>query len=47
MKKYTYNDINYELIKDYKNGFINDEVKEKITEYFNEFDYIMVYNDLN
>lgn len=41
MKKYTYNDINYELIKDYKNGFINDEVKEKITEYFNEFDYIM------
>lgn len=41
MKRYTYNDKNYEIIKDYKNGFVNEEVKEKITEYFDEFDYIL------
>ena len=41
MKKYTYNDISYELIKDYKNGFSNSDIKEKLTDYFNEFDYIL------
>ncbi len=41
MKTYEYNNINYEIIKDYKNGFSNEDVKEKLTDYFNEFDYIL------
>ena len=41
MKKYTYNDIEYELIKDYKAGFDNEEVKEKLTDYFIDYDYIL------
>ena len=41
MKKYIYNEISYEVMKDYKNGFIDSEVKEKLTDYFNEYDYIL------
>lgn len=41
MKKYTYLDCEYELIKDYKNGFDNEEIKNKITDYFIDFDYIL------
>ena len=41
MKKYTYNDINYEIIKDYKNGFEDEPTKEKLTDYFIEYDYIL------
>jgi uncharacterized protein YutD len=41
MKKYKYNNINYELIKEYKNGFINEEVEPKMTDYFEEYDYIL------
>lgn len=41
MKKYTYNNINYEIIKDYKNGFEDNEVKEKLTDFFTEYDYIL------
>ncbi len=41
MKKYTYNNIKYELIKDYKNGFQNEEINNKMTDYFTEFDYIL------
>lgn len=41
MKKYIYNDIEYELIKDYKGGFDNEEVKEKLTDFFIEYDYIL------
>lgn len=41
MKKYTYNDIDYELTKDYKGGFDNQEVQEKLTDYFIEYDYIL------
>ena len=39
MKKYTYNNINYELIKEYKNGFEDNEVKEKLTDFFIDYDY--------
>ena len=49
MKKYKYNDINYELIKDYKAGFDNKEVEEKLTDFFIEYDYILgdwAYNKL-
>ena len=41
MKKYTYNNINYEIIKDYKNGFEDNEVKEKLTDFFINYDYIL------
>lgn len=41
MKKYTYNNINYEIIKDYKNGFEDNEVKEKLTDFFIDYDYIL------
>ena len=41
MKKIVLNDKNYELIKDYKNGFEKDEVLNKLTNYFDSFDYIL------
>lgn len=41
MKKYKYNDIEYELIKDYKGGFENSAVLEKLTDYFILFDYVL------
>ena len=40
MKKFVFDDINYELIKDYKNGFSSDDVKGKLTDYFYDYDYI-------
>ena len=41
MTKYKYNNIEYELIKEYKNGFENEPVIEKMTDYFEEYDYIL------
>lgn len=41
MKKYKYNDINYEIMKDYKNGFEDEPTKEKLTDYFINYDYIL------
>lgn len=41
MKKYEYNGIEYELIKEYKNGFENEAIIEKMTDYFEEYDYIL------
>jgi uncharacterized protein YutD len=41
MKKYKYNDIDYEIMKDYKNGFEEETVKEKLTDYFIDYDYIL------
>ena len=42
MKTIKYNNSDYELIKDYKDGFdlelFNEAIRE--TDYFNEFDYI-------
>ena len=40
MKRFKFNDSEYELIKEYKNGFENEAVSEKITDYFDEYDYI-------
>lgn len=39
--KYKYNDINYEIIKDYKNGFEDESTREKLTDFFVEYDYIL------
>ena len=41
MKKIVLDEIEYQLIKDYKNAFDLDELKEKYTDYFYEFDYIL------
>lgn len=41
MEKITINDIKYELIENYKKGFELEDVKEKCTDYFNDFDYII------
>lgn len=41
MKKYEIENNDYELIKDYKNAFDYDAVKERYTEYFDDFDYIL------
>lgn len=41
MKKIVLNEKEYELIKDYKNAFDLDELTEKFTEYFDDYDYIV------
>ncbi len=33
--------MKYELIEDYKNGYEEELVQEKVTEYFNPYDYII------
>jgi uncharacterized protein YutD len=40
MNSYVINEKNYELIKNYKDGFILDEVVNKLTDYFDNYDYI-------
>lgn len=35
------NDIKYEIIENYKDAIDSDLLKEKITDYFEEFDYIL------
>ncbi len=41
MKNYKFNEIEYELITDYKEGFNLDEATKKITDYFIPYDYIV------
>ena len=41
MKKIVLQDIEYELIKEYKNGFDLDELNLKYTEFFEGYDYIL------
>ena len=38
--KIVLNDIEYEIIKNYRDGYDEEAVKEKTTDYFNEYDYI-------
>lgn len=40
MKCYVFNDNNYELLVNYRDGFIYDNVKDKFTDYFDKFDYV-------
>lgn len=40
MKKYIYNDKEYELITNYREAFNDEEVKNKLTDYFDRFDYV-------
>ena len=39
-KKVTLNDIEYEVVKDYRDGYDEEAVIERATDYFNEYDYI-------
>ena len=39
-KKVTLNDIEYEVVKDYRDGYDEEAVMERATDYFNEYDYI-------
>ena len=41
MKKITLENNEYELIKDYKDGFDNEELQNKYTEFFENYDYIL------
>ena len=41
MKKFKLENKEYELIKQYKDGFDLETLTEKYTEYFEEYDYIL------
>ncbi len=41
MQKIVLNHIEYELIKNYKNAFQLEDITEKYTDYFEDFDYIV------
>lgn len=41
MKEITINEIKYHVIKDFKDGVDIEVLKEKITDYFESFDYIV------
>ena len=38
--KYKFNDLEYELIKNYRDGFDFEEIELRLTDYFYEYDYI-------
>ncbi|MDD2377373.1 MAG: DUF1027 domain-containing protein [Bacilli bacterium] len=40
-KKIIINEIEYELIKNYKEGFDSEAVNDKMTDYFEMYDYIL------
>ena len=41
MKKYKFNEIEYELTENYKDGFDKEIVQDLMTDYFNNYDYIV------
>ena len=41
MKTYEINTQKYELIKNYREGFELDELTNKMTDYFDDFDYVV------
>lgn len=41
MKKYKFNELEYELTKNYKDGFDKEAVENLITDYFNDYDYVV------
>ena len=40
MKKIVFNDNEYKIEKNYKDGFDEDAVRDLFTEYFDDFDYV-------
>ena len=41
MKTVEINELKYEIIKDYRDGFDLEEVKNKLTDYFYDYDYVV------
>ncbi len=41
MKNIKINNVNYEVVKDYKDSFNSEELLEKFTDYFEEYDYVL------
>ena len=41
MKNIKINNVNYEVVKDYKDAFNSEELLEKFTDYFEEYDYVL------
>ena len=41
MKKIVINNVEYEIIKNYNDAIVEEEIKEKLTEYFDDFDYVV------
>jgi len=41
MKKIKLNEIEYELIEDFKDGFNEEEVQTRYTDYFEKYDYVI------
>lgn len=41
IKMYTFENNNYELITNYKDGFDKEAVENLITDYFSDYDYIV------
>lgn len=41
MKEISINNVNYMLIKNEKDAYENEAVSEKLTDYFNEYDYVV------
>ncbi len=40
MEKITIDEIEYEIIKNYKNGYNKDDFLARYTDYFHDFDYV-------
>lgn len=40
MKSYVFNDNSYELVVNYRDGFVYDDVRERFTDFFDRFDYV-------
>ena len=40
-KKYTFDNNEYELIENYKDGFNKEETELKFTDYFDTYDYVV------
>lgn len=41
MKKIKINEIEFEIIDDYKNGFEKEAFEQKYTDYFDNYDYVI------
>lgn len=41
MKKIVINEIEYEIIEDYRNALEKEELITKLTDYFDQYDYIL------
>lgn len=41
MKIFKINGQDYQIVKDYKNGFDLSEIEDKLTDYFDGYDYIL------